>query len=258
MRKNAVTTLLLIVLGLAYWPVQPWLANASSLGKLDASAQHISYLPLGDSYTIGRGLCQSQNWPHQLATWLAVNDYQQLDIVDEPAVSGYTSDMLIQQELPEVARYQPDFVTVMIGTNDVIHHARMDSFRQNLVDILATIRASDPHAEILLANIPDISITPHAQTGIFGSTEELASQVQTANQIIHQVGVIYDVPVADVYDASQSSISDPQFLVRDDFHPNAAGYNIWVNSITQTIIDSQLLVHAHDNGNAQLPGLPSF
>ena len=77
----------------------------------------IRYLPLGDSYTIGEGVIQKDSFPFLLANELQKRKII-IDILANPAVTGYTTQNLIEQELPLLQKLKPNFITLLIGVND--------------------------------------------------------------------------------------------------------------------------------------------
>ena len=60
--------------------------------------QPISYLALGDSYTIGQGVAESERWPNQLSDTLRALDYEveKLKII---ATTGWTTTRALLQVL---------------------------------------------------------------------------------------------------------------------------------------------------------------
>lgn len=77
------------------------------------------YVALGDSYTIGTSVRPAERWPNQLVAAMYAEP-RALDIVANLGVNGYTSADLIRDELPALDDLQPEFVTVLIGVNDVV------------------------------------------------------------------------------------------------------------------------------------------
>ncbi|HEY5521455.1 MAG TPA: SGNH/GDSL hydrolase family protein, partial [Candidatus Limnocylindrales bacterium] len=62
-----------------------------------------------------------------------------LELVANLGVNGYTSGDLIEDELPRLARLDPDFVTVLIGVNDIVQRVPEVVYDANLVHILDTL-----------------------------------------------------------------------------------------------------------------------
>ena len=47
-------------------------------------------------------------------------------------VNGFTSRDVIEVELPQLAALRPDFVTLLIGVNDVVQGVPEATYRQNV------------------------------------------------------------------------------------------------------------------------------
>src|ERR1700761_2910066 len=78
----------------------------------------LTYLALGDSYTIGESVPQNQSFPYQLANSLNANGLA----VQPPtiiATTGWTTDNLIEAiDNSGIKNKTYDFVTLLIGVND--------------------------------------------------------------------------------------------------------------------------------------------
>src|SRR5207245_1150930 len=91
--------------------------------------EHLSiperFLALGDSFTIGTGTSPDRSFPAVLVgIWGEAGARVELA---NPAVNGYTTDDLIAEELPLVASFRPDLVTLLIGANDIVQGAPADA-----------------------------------------------------------------------------------------------------------------------------------
>lgn len=135
----------------------------------------IRYLPLGDSYTIGESVSESQRWPNQLVKKVATDNVV-LQIVNNPAVTGYTTQDLIDRELPLLSKLKPDFVTLQIGVNDYVQGVNSLIFQKNLEYIIGVVEKSIPQpGKIVLVTIPDYAKTP---TGAkFGNPAEATTAI---------------------------------------------------------------------------------
>ena len=117
------------------------------------------YVALGDSYTIGTSVGQSERWPDQLVGRLAGR--VDLQLVANLGVNGYASANLIRDELPQLDALHPGLVTLLIGVNDVVRQTPADKYRDNLNQIF------DFLLDRLPANPPPRRLDPrlHADTG---------------------------------------------------------------------------------------------
>ena len=78
-------------------------------------ARRLRYVALGDSYTIGTSVAEADRWPNQLVARVPT-----LELVANLGVNGFTSRDLIEVELPQLDALRPEFITVLIGVNDVV------------------------------------------------------------------------------------------------------------------------------------------
>lgn len=192
------------------------------------------YVALGDSYTIGTSVSAAEGWPSQL-----VERVPDLQLVANLGVNGYTSADLIADELPALAGLQPEFVTLMIGVNDVVQGVPEDSYRGNVAEILDGVLASLPANRVLCVATPDYTVTP--QGAAFGSPEQQRAGIERVNAILAEVcdrrGVRF---VADIFEISQMAVADLSLVAGDGLHPSGAQYTLWVDAI-QPVVEELLL-----------------
>jgi len=92
----------------------------------------LSYLALGDSYTIGTGASsEAHNYPSILATRLSEATGVKVALTN-PAVNGFTTQDLIDNELRFVNRLKPELVTILIGVNDLVQGRSLESYGKSL------------------------------------------------------------------------------------------------------------------------------
>ncbi|MBA3758682.1 SGNH/GDSL hydrolase family protein [Candidatus Saccharibacteria bacterium] len=187
---------------------------------------NIVYLPLGDSYTIGQGVSESERWPNQLASELEKTGIG-LTIGANPSRTGFTSQDLIDNELPFLAQTKPDFVTVQIGVNDWVQGVPAQTFQKNLQNILDQLQAAQ--AKILIVTIPDFGKTPSGAG--FGKPEEITAGLQAFNKIIQGEASKRNIPVADVFASSQQVTNDSALVAPDGLHPSGKQYAQWTEII---------------------------
>lgn len=224
MKAIPVVMCILLVLGVFFlWRTR---SSTSSVIPTD-NAQTLQYLPLGDSYTIGQSVAEADRWPNQLQRKLAAQNID-LKIIANPARTGYTTQDLIDQELPLLDR-QPDFITVQIGVNDWVQGVSMDVFGDNLRIILDRIEQQSPKSKLMLVTIPDFGKTPAGAD--FGGEKSIEAGIKGFNSVIIAEAAKRSIPVADVFPASQRSLQDASLVAQDGLHPSAKQYAEWVEVI---------------------------
>lgn len=128
--------------------------------NISATPINIRYVPLGDSYTIGLGVDEKNRWPNILVDHLK-NEGINISLIDNPAVSGYTVDDVINYELSAVKSLKPDLVTLLIGANDSFQTEEPAVFQKKLINLLDKLQPNLPNSKnIILITIPDHSKTP--------------------------------------------------------------------------------------------------
>lgn len=195
----------------------------------------VRYLPLGDSYTIGESVAEKDRWPNQLAEQYMPSG-KRLEILDNPARTGYTAQSLIDKELHLVGELKPDFVTLQIGVNDYVQGVDAQTFDKNLRYIIEQIKPTT--ASILLVTIPDYAKTPAG--GNFGDPAQATEAIKSFNQIIINVAAENKLPVADIFAASQGVTNDPELIAKDGLHPSAKQYASWVQIIKANLLESKI------------------
>ena len=127
----------------------------------------MSYLALGDSYTIGEGVPDADRWPVQLATALRAEG---IDLADPRiiATTGWTTDELASAiDVAEpVGRY--DFVSLLIGVNNQYRGRSVAEYRGEFTALLkrAIGFAGGRPERVLVLSIPDWGVTPFAAAQI--------------------------------------------------------------------------------------------
>jgi len=90
------------------------------------------YVPLGDSYTSGEGATTS--FPKLLVEHLQKEKIK-IELIENPARNGYTTQQILSLELPVLRRNKATFTTLLIGGNDIIQDVPKAVYRKRLREI---------------------------------------------------------------------------------------------------------------------------
>jgi acyl-CoA thioesterase I len=187
--------------------------------------QKVKFLPLGDSYTICEGAKQSECWTELLTVSLH-NKGIQLEILANPARSGFTTKDLIERELPLLDIYKPDFVTLLIGVNDWVQEVSKEEFHLNYIKILDKIQESLPEKQhLLILAIPDYSVKPEGKK--YGNGRNISEGISSFNEIIFKEASARGLKVVDLFKFSHEIKYDKQSVAADGLHPSAKEYSLW-------------------------------
>jgi lysophospholipase L1-like esterase len=195
------------------------------------------YAALGDSYTIGTAVDAGDRWPDQLVARLGERGIG-LDLVANLAVNGATSLDVIERQLPAVAGIRPEFVSLLVGVNDVVRGVPAASFEANVVTILDSLLARlGPH-RILVVTTPDYTVTPEGAT--YGDPVTQRAAIVRNNGILHALATAQEIVVVDIFDLSARAAGDLTLIAEDGLHPSGAQYRLWVERI-QPVVEGLLL-----------------
>jgi lysophospholipase L1-like esterase len=183
----------------------------------------LSFLALGDSYTVGHSLPPAWSWPHQLADSLAASGDTLLDF-DVVAQTGWTTADLLAAT--GEADLQPGYglVTVMIGVNDQYQGLDIDGFAARLDTLLA--RAEELGETVIVFTIPDYGVTPAGQ--LFGGPA-ISREIDVWNGVLREVAAGRGLVPLNVTALSREAADDPTLVSRDGLHYSREMYGRWVD-----------------------------
>lgn len=186
------------------------------------------YVALGDSYTIGTCVAAAERWPDQLVAALGPVA-PTLELVANLGVNGYTSADLIRDEMSVVAGLRPDFVTLLIGVNDVVQGVAPTTYAANVVAILDGLLELLPADRIVTVAIPDYTVTPAGSD--YGDPREQHDAIVATNATMSRLAADRGVAYIDIFDLSLRAADDRSLVADDGLHPSGAQYAQWVERI---------------------------
>ena len=194
----------------------------------------LSYLALGDSYTIGTGASsEAHNYPSILATRLSEATGAKIALTN-PAVNGFTTQDLIDNELAFVRRLKPELVTILIGVNDLVQGRSLESYGKSLTaiyDVVATLELAP--GRVFAISIPNWSVVPAAASfGDPGRLRRLTDDYNGLAQIeAQQRGFLW----VDITSVSTSRHGTPGWISSDQLHPGDIQYAAWADVIWNAV-----------------------
>lgn len=231
--KALVTVIILVsVSGILIWYLNNKQSsmNSDQVSKIEGE---ITYISVGDSYTIGNGVLEEERWPNVLVKHLNEAGIN-IRLVANPSVSGYTVEDAVRAELPVVKRLQPDFVTVLIGANDDFIQKNPEIYERELKGFLDELQSILKNPKnIVLVTIPDYSISPSASDN---NTEGISESIKEYNAIIEDEVEKRGLKVADIFPISQTMTGADDYI-SDGLHPSAKGYAKWEKVIFPVVFE---------------------
>lgn len=203
----------------------------------------LTYLALGDSYTIGEGVSPAERYPEQLKDSLQKAGIG-LGAVTILARTGWTTDEL--SRAMDAAEFFPpyDMVSLLIGVNNQYRGRSPENFRGEFVGLLQrAISLAGDHADrVVVISIPDWGVTPFAQGR---DREQIAREIDAYNAVKKEETLRLGVAWVDVTPISRRADQQPELLALDGLHPSGLMYRLWMREIFPIAL--QILTQQNDH-----------
>ena len=194
-----------------------------------------SYLALGDSYTIGESVVETQRWPVQLAEQLRARGYK----VAPPKIiarTGWTTrDLLdgIERELDVQRDY--DLVSILIGVNNQYQGRSIAEYEEELRSVFRKAINHSKRLEdgVFAVSIPDYGYTP------FGvqNQEKISAEIDQFNAVFRKVATEFNVEFFNITPISREGLNNPELVASDNLHPSGLMYSYWVEQIVNQVAE---------------------
>lgn len=193
----------------------------------------LSYLALGDSYTIGESVTESERWPNQLAHTLSKQGVH----VTQPkiiATTGWRTDNLKDAIIKAALKNDFDLVSLLIGVNNQYQGKSAEQYAIEFEDLLKTSinLAKGKIENVFVVSIPDYGYTPFG----LAKQETISKQIDVFNKINKDIAAQYKVAYYDITDISRKGLEDHSLIATDGLHPSGKMYTLWVERIVGNFI----------------------
>ncbi len=199
-------------------------------------SEKLSYLALGDSYTIGESVPLASSFPYQLSACLSAKG---LDI-SAPVIiakTGWTTGEL--QSAIEAANLNDKFnlVTLLIGVNNqyrgeslTVYKAEFEALLQTAIDF-----ANGKRSAVFVLSIPDWSNTPFGKNSD-RDHQTTSTEIDKFNAVNREVTAEAGVHYTDITHASKRAFSDPKLVAIDGLHYSESMHAQWAASLMPSIL----------------------
>lgn len=229
-----VFTLLMILGGCAAGktPV-PKSETTGTVQKTSSVKDSITYLALGDSYTIGESVKQNERFPSQLVAGLKTKG---VHIADPTIIAqtGWTTDELILAIKNAELKETFDLVTLLIGVNNQYRHYSKETYRKEFKELLKTAIdfAGKKKESVIVISIPDWGVTPYANGE---NRQQIATDIDNFNRIARDETENMAVKWVDITPVSRKAETETNLVAPDGLHPSAGMYKLWVDALIPVI-----------------------
>lgn len=199
----------------------------------------LSYLALGDSYTIGEAVKEADSWPMVLSKKLSSGDLV-VSCDKIIATTGWTTDELlaaVRKEEDILLKNNYNLVSLLIGVNN---QYRDYSFRQYKKEFKKLVKkainfAGDNSQHVFVLSIPDYGVTPFAEEKD-KDIAKIASDLMNYNNFAKSLCIKYNVAFYDITPISLKAQLDNTYVAADGLHPSAKMYKEWAAYIAAGVL----------------------
>ncbi len=207
---------------------------ATTQTTTSANNQSLTYLALGDSYTIGESVPAEQSFPYQLSAELNKLNYK----VANPTIvarTGWTTDELIGAIKSRAITQKFDIVTLLIGVNNQYRHYDINTYRTEFVQLLNTALsyANGNAKNVFVLSIPDWGVTPFAAGQ---DANQIGNEIDAYNAINQQEATKAGVSYINITPISRVAKTDPSLTAADGLHPSGKMYGQWVQLLKEQVV----------------------
>lgn len=201
----------------------------------EKSTIELSYLALGDSYTIGECVEESERWSVQLVHKLMALG-KAVSLPKIIARTGWTTDELKTAIVSENITQTFDLVSLLIGVNNQYRGLSVEQFRTEFVELLAMAIhfADNKPSQVFVVSIPDWGVTTF---GGGGSKPEISTQIDLFNEVVKDESEKKNITFVDITPISRQALNDSSLIANDNLHPSGKMYELWAEKIVMTIIE---------------------
>ncbi len=195
-----------------------------------AQSTSLSYLALGDSYTIGESVKESERWPVQLAKELN-NKGVKVSAPRIIATTGWRTDNLKEAIINAELEDKYDLVSLLIGVNNQYQGKPASQYAVEFEELLkmAIQLAKGKASNVFVVSIPDYGYTPFG----ISKKETISKQIDEFNAINKRIAEQHQVAYYNITDISRKGLTDPSLVAEDGLHPSGEMYTRWVERILQ-------------------------
>lgn len=192
----------------------------------------LSYLALGDSYTIGEQVQLAESFPYQTVQLLreAGIAFFAPEII---AKTGWTTDELMDAISRTRLLPKYDVVSLLIGVNNQYRGKSVDDFQNEFTQLLkAAIGFAGNPKNVFVLSIPDWGVTPFASGK---DTKKIVGEIDAYNNACRSIAGENKVTFIEITESQRSEATSADFLAPDGLHPSGKEYAKWAVLLAKAI-----------------------
>ena len=199
-------------------------------------SSQVTYLALGDSYTIGSSVTAVESFPLQVAQLLNQQNFN-MTAPEIIAVNGWTTvNLLNALSTSPPKRKSYTIVTLLIGVNNQYQGGSLESYKTDFTTLLtkAINYAGGIKNHVFVLSIPDYSVTPFASGS---DRQKIAHEIDMFNTANKSISLDDSVHYINVTPISREAQNDASLLAKDGLHPSGSQYKKWTDLLVPAILN---------------------
>ncbi len=199
----------------------------------NSNTSTLTWLALGDSYTIGQSVNENDRFPTQTISLLN-QDNLFFSAPKYIATTGWTTDDLLGAIAQQNPQGPYNVVTLLIGVNDQYQHFDTGSYRINFMQCLqhAIALAGNKKDHVFVLSIPDYSVTSFAAGS---DTAQISKEIDEFNAINKAITLSFNISYTDITPLTREIKNDASLIAPDGLHPSAKEYAQWAKLLAPQI-----------------------
>ncbi|MDJ1481347.1 SGNH/GDSL hydrolase family protein [Cytophagaceae bacterium YF14B1] len=198
-----------------------------------SSSTELSFLSLGDSYTIGESVAENERWSVQLAEMLRQKGIP-VNNPDIIAQTGWTTEELANAITKSGNTKTYDLVSLLIGVNNQYRGQSTERYRKELQELLKTsVRfAKGNPKHVFVLSIPDWGVTPAGESR---DRQQVAKEIDSFNAVCQEECKKAGIVFFDITPLSRTAATDKNLIASDQLHFSGKMYQQWATHVLEGV-----------------------
>jgi len=204
--------------------------------KIDAQDKALTFLALGDSYTIGESVPIYENFPYQSVQLLRKSGIS-VHAPEIVAKTGWTTDELMAGIDRTIFEKSYDIVTLLIGVNNQYRGKDPSTYEKEFEQLLnkAIAFAGGNKQHVFVLSIPDWGATPFAASR---DRIKIGKEIDLFNSINKKSTDAAGIAYISITEGSREATSNASLVAKDGLHPSGLEYGRWAKKLADAILQS--------------------
>lgn len=188
----------------------------------------ISYLALGDSYTIGESVETTGNFPYQLADSISRDGKEYISPVII-ARTGWRTDELIEAVESANLKKEYELVTLLIGVNNEFQGKSIEEYERDFIVLCkkSVELAANRKERVYVLSIPDYGYTSFGESNL----ERISTRIDQFNAVNKRITDSLELNYIEITGISRKGLKQTDLVAEDGLHPSEKMYGLWVEEI---------------------------